>query len=369
MKIGILTFHASHNFGSMLQNYALQQFLIAEGHTVETINLRNEKQRYMYSHPLNRGKKTPSILSVLKQFIDPIWLMTECKSWNLFEKFLKKNLYLTNEFKNWYEIKKTLPELKYDAIIVGGDQIWNTFCYDFDWSYFLPTKIKPIRKIAFSPSIGNEIQRTQKDPFRVAKIKEYLEDFDFLSIREKDGADYIKGLTNRSIPVVADPTILADPSIYLDFIKKPIIKEPYIYYYTPSHIPDLEAEKISIELANKLNVKIISSYPRFRQKNRMKSIPTGPEEFLNLVSNAQLVVGKSYHLIIFAILFHKKFITIKSNKDSRLSSLLYQLGIQNRNIDSVDDYKNLSEINYNVADEALERFRNDAITYLRKALY
>ena len=30
MKIGILSFHASHNFGSMLQNYALQQFLMEE---------------------------------------------------------------------------------------------------------------------------------------------------------------------------------------------------------------------------------------------------------------------------------------------------------------------------------------------------
>ena len=51
MHIGILTVHAPHNFGSMLQNYALQQFLIAEGHSVETINLRNEKQKYSSLNP------------------------------------------------------------------------------------------------------------------------------------------------------------------------------------------------------------------------------------------------------------------------------------------------------------------------------
>ena len=27
LKIGILTFHGSHNYGSMLQAYALQQYL------------------------------------------------------------------------------------------------------------------------------------------------------------------------------------------------------------------------------------------------------------------------------------------------------------------------------------------------------
>ena len=47
MRIGILSFHAPHNYGSMLQNYALQQFLISEGHTVETINLRNKGQRFL----------------------------------------------------------------------------------------------------------------------------------------------------------------------------------------------------------------------------------------------------------------------------------------------------------------------------------
>ena len=144
MKIGILTFHASHNFGSMLQNYALQQFLLAEGYTVETINLRNEKQKYMYCHPLQIGRTNPSLRKIAGRFRDPDWLMTECRSWYLFERFLKNKLILTKEYVDWISIRDGLPSHNFDAIIVGGDQIWNPFCYDFDWSYYLPDSISPI---------------------------------------------------------------------------------------------------------------------------------------------------------------------------------------------------------------------------------
>ena len=37
MKIGIITFHAAHNYGSMLQAYALQTFLERNGNIVEII--------------------------------------------------------------------------------------------------------------------------------------------------------------------------------------------------------------------------------------------------------------------------------------------------------------------------------------------
>ena len=368
MKIGILTFHASHNFGSMLQNYALQQFLMSEGHIVETINLRNDRQSYVYNFPLHIGSSCPTLRALFGRFKDPKWLVMECRRWCTFERFLKKQLVLTKEYKDWETIQKDLPQNNYDAIIVGGDQIWNTFCYDFDKSYFLPGNIRPTKKVAFSPSFGNEIPRTKKDGIRVSKIKEFLMDFDYISVREKDASDYLQEQLNRDVPVVADPTFIVNPSVYLKIIKEPIVKEPYIYYYTPSHLPDYEAEDIAIELANRLNLKIVTSYPRFREKNRMMSVLSGPSEFLNLLSNAQIVMGKSYHLVIFSILFHKTFITLKRKNDARVKSLLSQLMIGDRNMDSIDDYKHLKDIDYSVVDKELLKIRQKAISYLNDAL-
>lgn len=368
MKIGILTYHASHNFGSMLQNYALQQFLIAEGHKVETINLRNEKQKYMYNYPLHKGRWSPSFLQIIGKFRDPKWLIEECRRWNIFEHFLKNNLILTKEYSNWDSIKKELPIINYDAIIVGSDQIWNTFCYDFDWSYFLPDNIKPTKKIAMCPSFGSATPRTQHNRNLVSKIKKYLEDFDYLSVREKDASDFLQVLLNRNVPVIADPTLIADPTIYLRMINKPIVKEPYIYYYTPSNIPDINSEKIANELAHNLGLKIVTSFTNFMQKKTMTSIVSGPAEFLNLVRNAKLVVGKSFHLVVFSLLFHKNFITIKRKGEPRIESLLGQLKVSGRNIESVEDYNHLTEIDYKVVDEELNKLRLKSISFLQNAL-
>lgn len=53
MHIGIITFHASFNYGSMLQAYALQTFLTKQGHKVEIVNYRTLRQKKGYPKPLN----------------------------------------------------------------------------------------------------------------------------------------------------------------------------------------------------------------------------------------------------------------------------------------------------------------------------
>lgn len=40
MKIGIINFHAAHNYGAMLQAYALQRTLEKENNEVEIIDLQ-----------------------------------------------------------------------------------------------------------------------------------------------------------------------------------------------------------------------------------------------------------------------------------------------------------------------------------------
>ena len=61
MKVGILTYHAAYNCGSMLQAFALQETLKRKYHAeVEIINFSNKGQRQFYS--LWDTKLRPSIL-------------------------------------------------------------------------------------------------------------------------------------------------------------------------------------------------------------------------------------------------------------------------------------------------------------------
>lgn len=359
MHIGILTFHAPHNFGSMLQNYALQQFLIAKGHTVETINLRNEKQKYMYKHPLLKGQKQHNTRLYLARFANPLWMIRECKKWDKFEYFLNKYLYLTKEYKNWNEIVSELNQLNYHAIIVGGDQIWNTKCFDFDWSYFLPDKIQSIKKISYSPSLGNNVEEIRNNAEKISKIKGYLEDFVAISVREYNGSEFLGNILKRNIPVVPDPTILITADIYDKLIGKPIIKYPYLYYYTPSHIHDTEAEDIALEIAKQKGLKVVTSYPHLKNNRGMRQCQAaGPCEFLNLVKYANFIVGRSYHLIIFSIIFHKEFLTVKNGKDPRVCSLLKNLGIEIRDVSNkAERIDKFSQINYDLVDKKLNEQR------------
>ena len=48
-KTAIITFHASHNYGSMLQAYALQTTVESLGHSCDVINLRTDRQKDLYT--------------------------------------------------------------------------------------------------------------------------------------------------------------------------------------------------------------------------------------------------------------------------------------------------------------------------------
>ena len=48
-KIGIITFHASHNCGSMMQAYALQHFLEKNNYDNEIIDFQTEDQKDKYA--------------------------------------------------------------------------------------------------------------------------------------------------------------------------------------------------------------------------------------------------------------------------------------------------------------------------------
>ena len=68
MRIGILTFHCAHNYGAVLQCYALQEALKGMGHDVEIIDYQPEflltpykifnTKRYKSNNPFKIAKKT-----------------------------------------------------------------------------------------------------------------------------------------------------------------------------------------------------------------------------------------------------------------------------------------------------------------------
>lgn len=134
MKTATLTFHASHNYGSMLQAYALQQILYNLGVENEIINLRTDIQKGLIPPQLQWCHPCSSLVKLLRHPIRSIALQ---RKYHRFEKFLVEQLHLTPELSSKKEVEIYLSKHEYDALIVGSDQIWNPACWDFDTSYLL----------------------------------------------------------------------------------------------------------------------------------------------------------------------------------------------------------------------------------------
>lgn len=330
-KVGILTFHGSHNYGSMLQAFALQQILKKLGYESKIINFRTEKQKNIYS--FDRKKKT------FKDFTKHILLLSHRKAlkikYDKFEDFLHNYLDCTKEYSFLEELEQ--KNFKFDCFIVGSDQIWNTNCFDFDKAYFLPF-VKNCKKIAYAPSLG-----PIKNNYDA--ILEYIKDFDYISVREKQNFYSIEQKLGKDIFVALDPTLLLTKEEWFQYIKKePLIKQEYIFMYSPSY------KKYLIDVADKyskdLNLPVVVSNlfsVRLVFKKYIKYFEAGPLEFLNLIKNARIIISGSFHATLFSMLFNKEVISPNGDKDFRIVTL-------------IEKFKNL------------QKERNDSLSFLKEAL-
>lgn len=370
-KIGILTFHASHNCGSMMQAYAMQNLLSELGYENEIIDFQNAGQRDMYAviH------KKVTVKNLLRNFVTLLHLKKISNQWNDYERFMNDNFSMSS--KKYYETND-LGDIDnyYSKCICGADQIWNITIPDSDDAYFLPKKYNNMKKVAYAPSFGSKnIKKYSDNP---NKYKEYLEDFDFLSIRENNGKKWIKELTDKDVPVVLDPTLMIEKSKYDDICENSNVEGKYIFYYAPSYSRQLD--KFVKKLSKKYNLKVFvwnasEYYLKSEFINDFK-LPKkfNPGIYYDLINNAELVVTTSFHGTIFSTICKKKFWILKNGgmygDDDRVITLINQLKISDRLIEPTfdDNFDYLSEVNYSRYDINLKKLQKQSLDYLIDSL-
>lgn len=373
MKIGIVTFHASLNCGSMLQAYALQEILREKyNQDVEIINFSSKGQRQMYSLIDTRLrprviKRNLRILPYIQDF------RIQKKD---YKKFMDEYFLLTPKE---YRKNKELFELeeRYDILVAGGDQVWNIMCRDFDLAYFLNFS-NSAKKVSFSPSLGavNINKATKKKQI----YKMYLEKFDYISVREPNGKKWLEELLDKEVNIIADPTILLTSDEWIKKIKTEPIKESYIFYYAFNYSNN-ELNNALQRIAKKLKTKIYVFDRKewnicHLNKFGIELYPTcGPVAFLSLMKSAQFIVTDSFHGTVFSILFNKKFANCKHDvnqdkDDDRSSSLLAELSLSNRYVlaNQITEKNLLQEIDYTVVNEKTENLRKKAFSYISQFL-
>lgn len=330
MKVGILTFHAAHNYGSMLQNYALQHILKELGYEPETINLRTSTQKELYDFFMPSCRMRVKKHIVRKLMFYP-WKKSLEEKQKKFEDFLYKEVQLSPEIGEYKDIKK-LP--LYDAYIIGSDQCWNIDADDFDWSYFLDFVPNGVTRLSYAISMGpNPYASLDAHKQLVGKIACELEKFKGVSVRDNDTKSVVDQVTNSKIKaeIHVDPTLLLTKEDWEKRMnQEKIVQEPYIFFYNPYWIDDVFEQanefgkitglRVVVSLPNVIG---LVRYPQFKNV-----FAVGPWEFLNLVKNATYVVGRSFHLIAFSIIFQKKFVAIDGMGDSRIRQLLIATNLE-----------------------------------------
>lgn len=197
MRTATLTFHAPNNNGSFLQAYALQKVL--QNHCIENeiVNFYPDKQERQYTVfriPKSMGDVARDGISVLhyKGLSNRFRRFTEMRA-----KYLK----MTPRIKTETEAINILK--RYDVIICGSDQIWNTEARDFSDVYLLQGI--QTKKIAYAVSCGSHIE--QIDAARVVKA---AKGFDAVSVRESATLSLLQENAIPNVEIVLDPTLLLE---------------------------------------------------------------------------------------------------------------------------------------------------------------
>lgn len=372
-KAAIITFHNSHNCGSMLQALALQNKLEQYcGVEVTMIDFSSEGQMDLYSI-FPRIKNIKDIVKNLLFIPYYKKLKMQQKQYNEFMEHF--NLSSTRYTSN-FDLEKLNGQ--YDYWVCGSDQIWNISCPDADDAYFLDFVYEG-KKIAYAPSFGGV--NACKEAENANKYIDYLRSIDHLSIREFNGKKWIEDVLPSKIPVIPDPTLLFGKNGW-DKYSMPgrIIEEDYLFYYAFHY--NKEQNALVTEIAKRKKLKIIvldvkSWIIRGLARHNIKLSPQfGPAAFLNLISNATMVLTRSFHGAVFSIIYEKPFwylgrVNKNTNGDDRAMSLLTQLEIFERSM-TLDELRSGEKdvdtpVNYDLIKKRIVLLRKEAEDYLKDA--
>lgn len=365
-NIGIVTFHNAHNYGAMLQVYALQKFLQGQKSKVEVINYENKRiiSTYKVFKPIRKNLlKYSSTL-----FDDVINYKINVKRYNKFNSFMNEELILSEKVKDKEDINSKLNY--FDICITGSDQVWNPdIVGELSDIYTLNFGPKSMKRISYAASIGDvSTIEKNKDSF-----KNKISKIDNISVRETDAQVELSKLLDKHIKVVLDPTLLLTKNEWDDRLKNITNeKEKYILAYMVK--ADEEYFKIVNELSRKTGLKVV----HFEKDNQnydsvlRTAYTDGPFEFVNLIKNAEYVVATSFHATVFSIIFNRKFFIVPHKKTGfRVVNLLNKLGIENRVFYELKEFK---EINYDFetdwfkVEKNIINERNKSIEFLKKAI-
>ena len=354
MKIGILTFHRAHNYGAVLQCYALQEVLKSMGHDVQVIDYRQPFIEDVY-RTFNIRRFCRLALKHQKQALRYLaHISNRITAKHHFESFANQYLSLSKEADAFH-----IP-CDYDVYVIGSDQVWNSsLTGGFDriyWGEFQHKSSSNIIGYAISTSISDLIK------LKRSLVKKHISNFDSLSVREESLSSYLEkeGICKKST-ICLDPTLVADKNIWNSIVSNRTENKRYVLIYQAREyekIPDLLRLKAKC-LAEKEDLEIVD----------LSSKKYSPKEFVEFFRYASCVITTSFHGIVFSVIFNRPLyaIALGDGHDDRYTNLLKSLGAESLIVTPEFVPQRIPEIPAGINDR-ISALREDSVSFLEESL-
>ena len=357
MKIAILTQPLRTNFGGILQDYALQTVLRRWGHEPVTIDYdcRYTKARWVMG-------RVKSILTGTKHHIQfPHYNRSGQENLN---RFIHQYITMTKPVNT--PTREIFDSIHPNAFIVGSDQVWAPTCnvpIDYLGNMFLDfaPDFKG-KRVAYAASFGSG--EWTYTPEWTDKCSKLAKKFDAISVREESGVKLCKEHLGVDAIHVLDPTLLLTGADYEKLLSRPAKKTNTLFAY----VLDTSDEKVKFlhNVANQfgLDLKIQGANDDLKWEDSI-------EDWLADIRDAAMVVTDSFHGSVFAIQFHRPFLSIVNHKRGaeRFTSLLGKLGLSSRLVYDVTTANNITcDIDWEMVEENIAVERNRSMNFLKVAL-
>ena len=348
LRVGILTFHNTTNYGATLQALGLSRALTRRGCTVEIIDYRPPIATAYYRP---RFREPDAIAKYVKRLKFNV----------LFRRHLTRSPAACARAED-------LPRItagRYDAVIAGSDQVWNVKegFRPFDPSFYLSFVNGGVRKLTYAASFGGPFPlEAYRD-----RIAAELKRLDDISVRDEHSRTLVREIAQRDAQLVADPTLLDDLS---DLEVAPPAALRGAVYYGPD-AAGLGAHAVRWCRPRRLPVSFLGYRGPAGSPSR---IGIGPGEWMGHVRASALVVTSTFHGAVFAAKMGRPFIVIARDWNAiKIRDFVERIGLGHRVFRDDECPSALPDDLWDHTDvigaqEAIARLRAQSEAYLDHAL-
>lgn len=352
MKVGLLTFHDTNNFGSLLQTYGLYKQVNDLGYECEVIDYQCEN--IVKREVPNSFHFTLSPHALLHDFFV---LRHQRLKYKALSQFVHSKIVLSDRCD-----RNTVADIseQYDTLLIGSDIVWGLDITGDDLTYLLDfASNRNCRKISFAASIGNAWNEDEKKI-----VAPLLIQFNYIAVREKESAEWVKEASGKVASVVCDPTMLLTPEVWKKMVGlKAYRNKNYILVYFMKG----DCLQSAIEYSKKTGMDVfVVGYGVSRSRDYRFVHPHSLCDFLSLVYNASVVFTASYHGFLFSAYFNRPFVYFNISHPSRMATIAKKLGVEH--LDATYQMPKEIEYDYELVNHNLEEYRQQSISELKKML-